>query len=1383
MVQSYANSGGTGARTGSITVTTTATLGSGAGTQTHLVDGNLTASDTFAMWFNSGQSGKEIKFDFGSGRVIDEALWYQDTGATHGLWTWYGSNDDSSYTAIGGSFTLGGYAGIQRQVTLHGNTTSYRYYKLLHSGSPPNTSSNPYIKEIEFRIDGTPGGSTDYSNTGGYGDRTSSITVTTTATTNAGTLNNLVDGAFNEDSSDAWQWNSGQSTREIKFDFGTARVIDEASWQQNTASSNGTWKWQGSNNDSSYTDIGSTFTLGGTGNAGVSFLTQLHGNTTAYRYYKLLQTAGTTVTTFNVEIEFRIDAPSGATGTWASTEATDTCSASGSTIGGSWASTEAKDVFAGSGGTVGGSWASTEAKDTVNFSVVFTPYGAWHSTEAADVFAGAGYPKLTGSWAITEAADVFAGAGGTLGGSWHSTEAADTFAGAGYPKLTGSWASTEAKDIINFQVFFCPYGAWHSTEATDAFAAQGAGQVIGTMAVTEAKDVFAGAVAPNAIATWASTEAHDVWAGTGYPKLRGTWASTEAKDVFHGVGLPLLTGTWESTEVKDHFAGTGYPNSVGSWGSIENPDTFFVNGGPPASLGIDAHATGSSHESAFASVTITTNYVDDVIVLGIVSGGFWTRAKVASITDTAGLVWKKRYQRWQVGSNPSSEIWWAKKTSAGPTTITVHTASNADDPVGLIQVGNTTGFLCVDALAIKGANADRPFDTHTGAGWFTDSFGSGNPTGHLYSNSTKGMAIAFYGSSGVNSTGTVTAGWTWLERVTAIETSGQTGRIESAYKVFDGAKLFTDPIQFGQVGGASNSRAIMQDVIVSKDEPDLSANATDDVIRWFFDGHGNQTVLQLSGTNNSATQTFQTFEPNSVAVVAVMIESTSGARVDHVTDDGNHSGWARRSIVANDIGTKSFEVWWCQFPAAYSGNITVVADSNIQAGDIIGFTVTGIHGPDATLRGEIWDGDSSLPNTATADDVSGLPPQTGPFSTLNNNVLELNFVANTGSVTYSGDPTGFQQPPWLQFVGDYFSSVGGELVSQAPNFNIATDFKFSAEAVDNESVETDVSPLPSMWFMIVDAMPVGPPSPPTGTWHSTETPDHTSNSGAFTAIGLSSLGWVGYVPATATMAATDTADRATNSGAFTAIWNTNGWIGYIPLYYSFAITDSPDIMLAHAWIIGNTTILAKWDSTEDKDRFAASSTCLYSSYTTADSVGDRTSRITVTSNAVLGVGTGTVDKLVNGGKANGSANSINVALSQPAAMWFRFDFGSSRRITEAKWYQNGVSAQPGLWLWRGSDDLLTWDILSGTFTLNGGNGGSVIGSLPNCAFYRYWEILQTTNAGGNDTPWLWEIEFKVDGIQAVMAVTELKDRASFQGQVIPTATPIPARKRRLLIVT
>jgi hypothetical protein len=71
-----------------------------------------------------------------------------DTADSHGTWKWQGSNDDSSYTDIGSSFTLGGST-TQTQTELNGNVTAYRYYKLL--GVSGTCTDTPYLEEIEFK--------------------------------------------------------------------------------------------------------------------------------------------------------------------------------------------------------------------------------------------------------------------------------------------------------------------------------------------------------------------------------------------------------------------------------------------------------------------------------------------------------------------------------------------------------------------------------------------------------------------------------------------------------------------------------------------------------------------------------------------------------------------------------------------------------------------------------------------------------------------------------------------------------------------------------------------------------------------------------------------------------------------------------------------------------------------------------------------------------------------------------------------------------------------------------------------------------------------------------------------------------------------------------
>lgn len=261
--QAYTNPGGEGNR---LLITFS---GTGTGNIFSMVDGSITASSSYpGGWFwDSGLSNQDITLDFFAARIIDEAKWYQSNSATHGDWKWQGSMDDTSYTDIGTSFTLGGST-TQTQTQLNGNTTAYRFYRLHQvSGS---TSNSPFLEEIEFKIDDAstmPGtGTTSYANPGGTGDRSR---IFTTATAGGSTYYfKMLDGSLVPATSPvatpgSWFWNSGQSTRSITFDFFNKRVVDEAKWYQSTSGdSHGDWKWQGSNDNSAYTDIGTSFTLG-----------------------------------------------------------------------------------------------------------------------------------------------------------------------------------------------------------------------------------------------------------------------------------------------------------------------------------------------------------------------------------------------------------------------------------------------------------------------------------------------------------------------------------------------------------------------------------------------------------------------------------------------------------------------------------------------------------------------------------------------------------------------------------------------------------------------------------------------------------------------------------------------------------------------------------------------------------------------------------------------------------------------------------------------------------------------------------------------------------------------------------------------------------------
>ena len=141
---------------------------------------------------------------------------------------------------------------------------------------------------------------------GGYatGDQTSNVTFTTNANiynysgSLADGLANIVDGVTNSNSSsNAFVFGTGTQTssgKYLRFEFTSAQTVTEVRWHQ-AASSNthGTFIWQGSNTAggaSGYSNIGSTFTLGGTD--GIQTITTLSGNSTAYIYYQMLGSAG-----------------------------------------------------------------------------------------------------------------------------------------------------------------------------------------------------------------------------------------------------------------------------------------------------------------------------------------------------------------------------------------------------------------------------------------------------------------------------------------------------------------------------------------------------------------------------------------------------------------------------------------------------------------------------------------------------------------------------------------------------------------------------------------------------------------------------------------------------------------------------------------------------------------------------------------------------------------------------------------------------------------------------------------------------------------------------------------------------------------------------------
>jgi len=137
-------------------------------------------------------------------------------------------------------------------------------------------------------------GATSYANSGGQGNRTASITVTSSQTPHVGTWSNLVNGSSAADGTNSVDPTTAGSNETaangsyIRFDFGSGnkKVISEATITINGSQNWGDWKWQGSDNASSWTDVSSSFTWSGT-----THVSTLNTSGAGYRYYQMVVVA------------------------------------------------------------------------------------------------------------------------------------------------------------------------------------------------------------------------------------------------------------------------------------------------------------------------------------------------------------------------------------------------------------------------------------------------------------------------------------------------------------------------------------------------------------------------------------------------------------------------------------------------------------------------------------------------------------------------------------------------------------------------------------------------------------------------------------------------------------------------------------------------------------------------------------------------------------------------------------------------------------------------------------------------------------------------------------------------------------------------------------
>lgn len=285
-----------------ITVTNDGSLFTGTSNLHNLVDGDLGAnSGGAAFWNPQSAAGKSLTFDLKAPVVLKQFRWRQDTSNSHGTFKLQGSNDNSTYTDIGSSFTLGGAATSTYDVSA--NTTAYRYIRLL--GVSGTTSGTPWLIEAEFE--------TEHSSYEA-GDRTGSLGISQTGLTANGSsvLGNLIDGADTANDTDSYRVNSGVTIDNTKIlceiDFGGEVDLRAFAWLNDGVNA-GTWQaqvevagvWQ---------NFGSSFTLGSA--TGVAY----PDTEVRCEKFRLQGVSGTTVANYQNELRFNLDEVGGGGGSF-----------------------------------------------------------------------------------------------------------------------------------------------------------------------------------------------------------------------------------------------------------------------------------------------------------------------------------------------------------------------------------------------------------------------------------------------------------------------------------------------------------------------------------------------------------------------------------------------------------------------------------------------------------------------------------------------------------------------------------------------------------------------------------------------------------------------------------------------------------------------------------------------------------------------------------------------------------------------------------------------------------------------------------------------------------------------------------------------------------
>jgi hypothetical protein len=863
-------------------------------------------------------------------------------------------------------------------------------------------------------------------------------------------------------------------------------------------------------------------------------------------------------------------APPTSHGTWASTEATDTMSVHGGVLSGSWDSIGAPDVMAFSSyGGVNGSWTPTEHTDTAALigdgptATTFDPTtasgGIDFQSENLTVVNQGAFGEVVGakSTSAHNSGKLYAEFNTFLANGQSGVgvgNAAATFANWGVPAGVPGPALDGAGIVQNFTIWV-----------------NGVEQTNSSPAPTNLENNIGVAIDFVNNLIWFRTNG-GYWNGISGANPA---TATDGYDISGITGTALnlyavLVGAEDKATLNAGATTFAYaaPSGFTAWDSIAPP---------AAPLQIDGYAIGQMPGGPImtGSVTLTTTLDDDVIVLAIVMGGFSNAAVAASVTDTAGLTWHRRNQRWQRGGTKSGgtiinhgfdmEIWWAH----APTPLTA-------DVITVVPVAPGVGAMTLEAFGVAGANYTTPWDTNSQAGGYVDTIGNISSNPAMSQLTTNAANTFLFGIHGNPDNGAAPAPWTFVSTATASEFDGDTSYQSFAYQVVEERQRATSVLFTEEYAGSPVyvSETVMFDSIVAAGETGTAGE-----LYWYLDT-ATSGIIQLT-TTRELVLNYTATNYNLMVLVQVTIESVSGDGEVASISEGqgllSSAGFERRSraVTATPAGNIATEIWWGWMPNSnvdVANNDTITINTTGTAsGDIVAAQMWGLGGTTGSygLDDPFWDGDTSLPAINSSSGASPVPNATD-MSTITPSTLLVAWTANNSA------PEPGYVDPFITLVYDppYAVQPITAFFSNAPPLYMGFEYYFSQGLASNETAEFLVDPNPNGWLMIGDAIPVGPPQPPNGVWASTEARD------TFSAHG--------FVPVQVAWHSTDHADDFTGAPQTVPFPGVGaGWLGWVKAYAAMAATETKDAMGLYGWVI-NHPITGQIVSHEDKDRLSFS---------------------------------------------------------------------------------------------------------------------------------------------------------------------------------------------------